>query len=292
MSFASWQEAVLPKVRGTWNLHDATISRSEPLDFFFLFSSISSMGRQRGQSNYAAGNTFLDSFVQYRHSLGLPCSTINIGVMEDIGYLPAHPEKLAMYRATAIHTLQEQHLLDAMHLMLTRSLPYPSPRNRTRFVNRSQIGLGLRSTLALSSPHNRTFWKRDPRFLAYRTSTHDIAPGSPSDAPSSSADALRLFIRRAKNEPSVLASPNAVQFLATAIATTLLGFMLSDNDPDLNVSVSALGLDSLITIELRNWIRQRIGVEMSVVEIMGAPSLLKLGEMAKDRLVGKSAGRG
>ncbi|KAF2686174.1 ketoacyl-synt-domain-containing protein [Lentithecium fluviatile CBS 122367] len=289
MTFDLWQRAVLPKVQGTWNLHNATVKRNEPLDFFFLFSSISSMGRQRGQSNYAAGNTFLDSFVQYRHSLGLPCSTVNIGVMEDVGYLPEHPDKLDMYRATALHTLQEKQLLDAIRLMLMRSHPEVSANCPKRFVNQSQLGLGLRSTLPLSAPNNRTFWKRDPRFLTYRNSPYDTE-GRTTASPSDDNDALKMFLRDARSNVSILQAPESAEFLAKALGKTLLGFMLLDEEPDLETSVTALGMDSLITIELRNWIRQRVGVEMSVMEIMGAKSIRVLGVMAQAKLLERLRG--
>jgi hypothetical protein len=290
MTFPSWQAAVLPKVRGTWNLHHISTRLNSPLDFFFLFSSISSMGRQRGQSNYAAGNIFLDAFVQYRHSLGLPCSTVNIGVMEDVGYLPEHPEKLDMYRSTAIHTLQEKQLLDAVKLALMRSWPGKSGNGSEKsFVERSHIGIGIRSSLPLSAPNNRTFWKNDPRFLAYRNSEYD-AENTSTTTPTSSSDEMKAFLREAKASISQMESAETALFLATCIGKTLLGFMLSDEEPDLGMSVAALGMDSLISIELRNWIRQRIGVEVSVIEIMGAASVMRLGSLVQGKLLERMRG--
>jgi len=247
------------------------------------------MGHQRGQSNYAAGNTFLDAFVQYRHSLGLPCSTVNIGVMEDVGYLPEHPEKLNMYRATSIHTLQEKQLLDAIQLMLTRSQLEAHNQGSKSFVNRNQLGLGLRSTLPLSAPNNRTPWKRDARFLAYRNSKYDMQ-GTFTVTSADDSDTLKLFLRDARSNTSILQASETAELLARAIGKTLLGFMLLDEEPDLETSVTALGMDSLITIELRNWIRQRIGVEMSVMEIMGAQSVGQLGVMAQGKLLEKLQG--
>jgi NAD(P)-dependent dehydrogenase (short-subunit alcohol dehydrogenase family) len=85
MTYEEWTAAVAPKVQGTWNLHQATLSC--PLDFFVCFSSVSGVIGQPGQANYAAGNTFLDAFVQYRRSQNLPASSIDIGAMEDAGYL-------------------------------------------------------------------------------------------------------------------------------------------------------------------------------------------------------------
>lgn len=86
------ETAIVPKVKGAWNLHNAL--HDHQLDFFILFSSISAIVGQLGQGNYSAANTFLDSFVQYRHSLNLPASAINFGVMEDVGYVSQNPAAL------------------------------------------------------------------------------------------------------------------------------------------------------------------------------------------------------
>jgi polyketide synthase PksN len=55
------------KVSGTINLDQAT--RTEPLDFFVLFSSISSFMANMGLSDYAYANRFLDNFSQVREGL-------------------------------------------------------------------------------------------------------------------------------------------------------------------------------------------------------------------------------
>jgi aryl carrier-like protein len=53
-------------------------------------------------------------------------------------------------------------------------------------------------------------------------------------------------------------------------------------DLDVNLGVAALGVDSLVAIELKNWLRRKLVLEVSVIEIMNAPSLLALA-----RLVGE-----
>jgi acyl carrier protein len=86
-SAASYREVLLPKVMGAWHLH--TLTRSEALDWFVLFSSMASLMGSAGQSNYAAGNAFLDALAAYRRALGLAGLSINWGAWSGSGLAAA-----------------------------------------------------------------------------------------------------------------------------------------------------------------------------------------------------------
>ena len=82
----TWErfETVLtPKALGAWHLHRASVQR--PLDFFVLFSSMSSVIGSPGQGNYAAANAFLDALAHARRAEGLPASSINWGPWSTAG---------------------------------------------------------------------------------------------------------------------------------------------------------------------------------------------------------------
>lgn len=66
-----------PKVRGAWNLHEATIDIN--LEVFELYSSLSALAGVPGVSNYAAANSFLDALAHHRRELGLQGHSINWG---------------------------------------------------------------------------------------------------------------------------------------------------------------------------------------------------------------------
>ena len=55
-----------PKVHGTWHLDQAT--RGLDLDFFVLFSSLTSAVGNLGQADYAAANGFMDEFAGWRNA--------------------------------------------------------------------------------------------------------------------------------------------------------------------------------------------------------------------------------
>ncbi|MER5896823.1 type I polyketide synthase, partial [Streptomyces sp. NPDC001876] len=65
------------KVDGTKHLDELTTDLS--LDLFVVFSSIAATWGSGGQSAYAAGNTFLDAWVQHRRDRGLPGTSVAWG---------------------------------------------------------------------------------------------------------------------------------------------------------------------------------------------------------------------
>lgn len=72
-----------PKVRGAWNLHQATTG--QPLDWFCSFSSAAALVGSPGQGAYAAANSWLDAFTYWRRAQGLPATAIAWGAWAEIG---------------------------------------------------------------------------------------------------------------------------------------------------------------------------------------------------------------
>lgn len=83
MTRESFEKVMKPKALGAWFLHRHT--EALPLDFFVMFSSISSIIGNPGQGNYAAANLFTDSLARYRKKIGKCALTINWGAISDTG---------------------------------------------------------------------------------------------------------------------------------------------------------------------------------------------------------------
>ncbi len=73
------------KVQGTWLLDQATAGQD--LDFFLLFSSLSSLLGNLGQADYAAANAYLDSFAAAAWSRNRRVMALNWGPWAEVGML-------------------------------------------------------------------------------------------------------------------------------------------------------------------------------------------------------------
>jgi hypothetical protein len=108
------------KCTGAWNLHNALLSHS--LDFFVLASPIAAQFLNSGQSNYAAANTFLEAFCQYRHDLGLPASVITICSSDDGGFIEKPGERKTLNTQGLTH-LSHKAFLGHAELAVLNSRP-------------------------------------------------------------------------------------------------------------------------------------------------------------------------
>lgn len=285
MTIDEWTGGVDPKVRGTWNLHYATVEAGIKLDFLTLFSSVCGVFGFFGQANYAGANTFLDAFVQYRQSLGLAGSCIDIGAVRDIGFV-AEAEAATqkrMFQATG-HGVTEAELLEsitAAMLFPTRKTESDRPGDEP-FVEPNVVVLGQPMNVSLSDPNIRRLGTKDRRMAAYHTFTSlDAVANAGSDS-----DGLQSFLARAKADTSALKGDDAVNLLAREIGKKLFDFLLkSDEDLNTTTPLAQLGMDSLVGVEMRSWWRQAFGFDISLLELLSMGDLDGLGRLAAEGLL-------
>ena len=68
-----------------------------------------------------------------------------------------------------------------------------------------------------------------------------------------------------------------------------------ESDPEPGRPLMAYGLDSLSAVELRNWIRVKLGVELTTLDVTNVASLIALAEKVVRKLakaVAKAGGEG
>lgn len=94
-----------------------------------------------------------------------------------------------------------------------------------------------------------------------------------------SAEVLKALISSAKEEPSLLKSPETAGTLAMEIGKKLCDLLLQPHDDiNLNLPLGDLGLNSLVALELRVWWKQVFAFDAKVLEMLGMALLLALGQ--------------
>ena len=104
-----------PKVRGAWNLHQAT--RELVLDHFVLYSSIASVWGSGGMVHYAAANQFLDALADLRRAQGLPALAVNWGPWADAG-MATHDDSADAAQKRGLNPLDSATAADLLLLLM------------------------------------------------------------------------------------------------------------------------------------------------------------------------------
>ncbi|KAI0123372.1 putative polyketide synthase [Xylariales sp. AK1849] len=289
MDQPTWTAATRPKITGTWNMHELL---PRDLDFFVLFGSHAGTLGYYGQSNYASANTFLDAFVQYRHGLGLAASVMDIGAVDDVGFVARTQSVLDTLANTSGRMLTEQDFLDCLQLAIARSsLEYaalPSSSLTDGYYNPSQITQVLECSLPITDPNNNIIWKRDPRMAIYRNIEKAAV-----EHDGEGSDGLRPFLTLLMQDPNKLDEKDTATFLAQQVAARISTFLMrGEEGVELTQTLAEVGVDSLVAIEVRNWWKQNFGIEVSVLELMNGGSIEKLGGLAAARLKEKYVAKG
>ncbi len=240
-----------PRASGAWHLHRLTLG--QPLDFFVSFSSMASVFGLPSQAPYAASNTFLDALAFYRRSLGLPGLSINWGYLGEVGYV-ARNEKLG-------ERFEGQGLLSF------------SPREACailgRLLQQQHAGRWASCAMDWSRWQKLTVssMKVSPRFapLARETQKQDKDSGSSQEG---------IHIRKTL----LAAAPEyrkevLLGFLRDKVARVLGS---TPDKIDLAKPLTDIGVDSLMAVELRNWIEGELRVNLPIAELMQGPSVDRL----------------
>lgn len=234
--------------------------------------------RQRRSGELCGTNTYLDSFVQYRRNQGLPASVLDLGVLGEIGYLVRDQKLLNMMSANSVRLSEEKELLNALQFAICTSKTKQTPGELTSPV----LAVGLGST----KPHSRANvtppWPRDARFGAYyiHESREQIERHGVDD------DGLREFLAEIENNCYILNEPESEVRITTELGKLIAphaanGKEMSDEE------VANIAIDSLMSIEIRNWLRRKLAVEVTTAEISKAGTVRGLGKLTMEKLRAK-----
>jgi KR domain/Phosphopantetheine attachment site len=202
------------------------------MDFFIMESSVSGIVGNASQAAYTAENTFLDAFAAYRTSQGLPATTIDLSAISGVGYLANNSEIMqAMERQGFEFTNPRQQM----------ALIKSAIRNPMRPGDQAHFITGLGTWSEDSSLGALTL----PLFSHFR----QLCAGNTDLSKSGGANNLKVALKAAKSldDASELILAALVDKIASRLGIGSENINTSKSMPD-------YGIDSLVAVEMRNWI--------------------------------------
>ncbi|GLI80229.1 mycolipanoate synthase [Penicillium ochrochloron] len=265
MTYDDWTSTLAPKISGTWNLHQAV--EQEDLDFFVAFSSLGGLCGNIGQANYAAANTFLDSFSQYRQQLGLPCSALVLGAVQDAGFVSQNRKVLQSMQSSSVRLMTAGEVMKGLWKAICQSkMPSSSP-----------VIVGLGNTRPLSEPGVRTMWARDKRFAMYYNLESDV--GTVKEV----SDNLKVLLAKVEKNPALLDESETETIVRWELGKLITQHMPNAQDMS-DEEVNQIVIDSLMSIEIKGWGRRNLGLEISLAEITKAGTVGRLANVVMEHL--------
>ncbi|KAK4868058.1 hypothetical protein LT330_007256 [Penicillium expansum] len=279
MTHDDYITSIHAKVSGTWNLHlAAQQEQPQPLDFFTMLSSISSIIGNKGQANYAAGNAFLDAFASYRNATGLRANTINLGLIEDVGYVAEQGSTLE----ARFDRRQWVPINEGTFRRIVSYSVFQQQGSIRGSINSAQLITGLAYPLDANSNATADL-KAEPRF-GFFFSSHSIGGNSSNNDNGGQDDPATGAIKALHLLHVSQADVTALRKVALELLQMqLIKILRLEAEMEPGKPLMTYGLDSLSAVELRGWVRQKIGAELSTLDITNASSLTALSE----RLVSK-----
>jgi len=247
-----FEKVMAPKIMGAWNLHQVT--QDLDLKIFLLFSSVASVFGSAGQSNYTAANAFLDSLADFRHQLGLPVHSVAWGPWSDGGMAEELDEKSRhLHMKHGFGMLSPEAALELMGQVI--QLPFPQicvmDINWEKFC--SQFSLSTVPSLF-----------------------SNISGGLKSEQPIMIEKEL---IQNQLDQWKALDSGRRILFLNDYLRERIAkiigldGASISDD-----IEFAELGIDSLMMMEIVNYIRQDFELSLYIREVFERPTIGKLAE--------------
>lgn len=247
------------KALGAWNLH--LLTQSIRLEHFIVYSSIANLVGNSRQSAYSAANGFINGLAELRRLQGLPATSVAWGAIADVGVV-AQDDKLEQFlRYTGLRGIESSEGLELMATALVRNV--------------SQLGITM-----------ITSWADWARFETRGSKSPRFATLIASDAEEKDCSIRDALI----SELSMLDDAERVELLGGLLIEVIASVVKSDPQSiALDCPINQLGVDSLMATEIQLLLDTKLGLSISVLELIGETTIRGLATQSLKTLMGVSS---
>jgi phthiocerol/phenolphthiocerol synthesis type-I polyketide synthase C len=236
------------KISGAIHLHD--VSKNDALDFFVLYSSVTTLWGNPGQASYVAANHWLEAFTAYRQNMGLPATCVRWGAIDDVGFLQRNQKiKDTLEKRTGSEAIKSDDALDFLGKVLVRQ----------------------RSTLGIMEFNWGTLKKYLPTASDQKFSEINLTAAQTEQDQENSVDLKQLW--------SELGAEKFREFIVSKIRSELAQIlMIAEDRIDADESIYDLGMDSLMGLELVTGLEGKLGIQVPVMALSETPRIYSLAD--------------
>ena len=244
-----------PKMLGAWHLHELTLDI--PIEYFVLYSSITTLIGNPGQANYVAANAGLESLALLRRAVGLPVTCIGWGPIGDAGYLTRNQAvKDSLAGRLGANPLSARAALGMLNQLLPRS---------TGMVAVGDFDWPKLARLLPAANAARFEWLR-----------RRAGPAACEDA--GNEDIRVMIAGKTRAEAVQIAQALVVHEVAQVLS-------VAADRVDPRRSVHDLGMDSLMAVELVMGLEKRLGLELPAMLLSEGVTVERVAVRIIDRLL-------
>ena len=251
----TFRQVMRSKALGAWNLH--LLSQPLELDQFVLYSSVANLVGNGRQAAYSAANGFLNGLAHLRQAQGLAATSVNWGAIADVGVV-AQDEQLEQFlRYTGLRGINSGEALDVLKVGLARNI--------------AQFGVSMITSWA-DWARFETRGATSPRFAS-------LIAGDSQGKDNSVRDLLL-------EELSQLDPGEQVELLANLIVEIMAAVLKSDPASiPIDCSLNQLGVDSLMATEFQMQLDTQLGLNISIMELLGDATIRTLARQSLKSLL-------
>ncbi|KAK8075668.1 hypothetical protein PG997_010331 [Apiospora hydei] len=254
LSAESIARQLRPKVTGTANLDDEF--RTDALDFFMTFGSLLTVCGNAGQPIYHAGNAYMASLVQNRRRRGLAASVLNFGMLVDVGYVARSDRAADSHVEEWLRSETRTPLSEAdFHHVILQGIVEGKPGSGS-----GEVIMGL-----------ETFFDQGQ-----------------SSRPAWADSALCSHMQWKQKLEAATTAEQATQPITELLSKKIEAMIhVSLHSIHLDEPMLHLGIDSINAIGIRKWFRETLGVDVSMLKILGRDSVASILKTVAEQYVAK-----
>ena len=222
------------------------------LDLFVVYSSLTVQLGNPGQANYVAANAYLEAAMSARRARGMPGLAVAWGAIGDVGVVARDDTNAdLLQRKLGAFSISSAEGLGALKDLIAEGAMLEGPA--VRIVGRVDWA-AARKDLVLA---------RSPAF-------EDLAEPTRAGANETDAEDLKAMLA---GLTTAQAEAKVVELLAGEISQIL---KMSSSEIDPKKPLTAIGMDSLMGVELRMAAEQRLGIDIPLMSLASGATLADL----------------